>query len=44
MGSWKLDHNNLLEVNKMEAGKEDAWLDPLSSAEVTNAHFSSEPL
>ena len=43
LGSWKLDHDNLLEVNKMEAGKENAWLDPLSSAEVTNGHFSSEP-
>ena len=25
------------------AGIENAWLDPLSSAEVTNGHFSSEP-
>jgi len=24
-------------------GIENAWLDPLSSAEVTNGHFSSEP-
>ena len=30
-------------VQALGPGIEDAWLDPLSPAEVTNGHFSSEP-
>ena len=30
-------------VQALGPGIEDAWLDPLSSAEVTNGHFPTEP-
>ena len=36
-------HEFLELLELLGPGIEDAWLDSLSSAEVTNGHFSSEP-